>query len=301
MSRSKKVTRLEANLERIWQVFSPEVLAAVCAAPEDSFPHAFNLERVDVSDEATRWDADWYAFRDNGADILAVAHLDTVADAKSRQARFLETESGLVVFSRALDDRLGAYTILDMLPRLGITTDILLTVGEESACSTAEFFDPGEKEYKWVIEFDRGGRDVVMYQYDDDDTRALVKESGARVGEGSFSDIAYLEHLGVKCFNWGVGYQDYHSDRSHAFLDDTFEMVSYFLDFYGLNADTYLPHVSKPSSWGGLRRYDWGSMGKATEDLNVDWSEYEGDEDLWSEERLHRDAYRSWWRDAQAQ
>jgi hypothetical protein len=222
-------------------VFDRDALARICELRENEFQDAFQMNRHRVAQPVPD---DFYLFRDNGSRILAVAHLDTVGRAHQRSARFVETEAGLVVYSRALDDRLGAYIILDMLPKLGVEVDVLLTVGEESGRSTAAFFDP-PKAYDWMIEFDRGGTDVVMYQYDDMDTRALVKECGAVVGNGIFSDISYLEHLGIKGFNWGVGYQDYHGPRAHAYLDDTLGMVDKFLTFHELNADTYMPHEAR--------------------------------------------------------
>jgi hypothetical protein len=184
---------------------------------------------------------DFYLYRDNGADVLAVAHLDTVGMYWERTANFVETESGLVVFSRALDDRLGAYIILELLPALDITCDWLLTVGEESGRSTASFFE-SDKEYHRMIEFDRGGTDVVAYQYDCEEQRRLVRMVGARMEEGIFSDICYLEHLGIKGLNWGVGYRDYHGPRAHAYLEDTFEMVEKYVDFHELNEGEAMPH-----------------------------------------------------------
>jgi len=212
--------------------------------------------------------SDFYYYQDNGSQILAVAHLDTVVDHEERTANFVNTEAGPVVFSGALDDRLGAYIILDLLPALGIQFDILLTVGEESGQSTAEEFY-AEKDYHWMIEFDRGGSDVVMYQYDDAEMRDLVRDCGAKPADGIFSDISYLEHLGIKGFNWGVGYQDYHGDRSHAFLEDTVEMVAYFLRFHAANKDVALPHEYAPMTYGGSGW--WGD----------DYPEYDKDEDPW--------------------
>ena len=218
--------------------FSRDDLARICTMPEREFASAFGMQTVMVDQAAPD---NFYHFRDNGSRVLAVAHLDTVAPAGQRAAHFVGSEAGPVVFSRALDDRLGAYIILDLLPALGITCDWLLTTGEETGQSTAAFFEP-PKDYDWIIQFDRGGTDVVMYQYDDEDTRQAVKEAGARVGEGIFSDICYLEHLEVKGFNWGTGYRDYHSIRSHAFLNDTFAMVGRFLRFHELNAGITMPH-----------------------------------------------------------
>lgn len=223
--------------------FDHAALTRICTLPEDQFGVEFGMTKEVIA--TTRWvkePENFYFFKDNGSDVLAVAHLDTVVAPNRRAANFVNTAAGPVVFSGALDDRLGAYIILDLLPRLGITHDVLLTVGEESGNSTAQFFD-ASKEYNWMIEFDRGGTDVVMYQYDDDDTRTLVRESGAVVGEGIFTDICFLDHLCVKGFNWGVGYRDYHGPRSHAYLNDTFDMVASYLRFHTANADTEMPHA----------------------------------------------------------
>lgn len=237
-SKSPKLNRQVSNVDKIWSVFGPEDLRRICQMDERDFAAAYDMKTIKVDQPDP---SNFYNFRDNGSDILAVAHLDTVSKPGARGCNFLNTSGGTVVYSRALDDRLGAYTILDVLPRLGLEFDVLLTVGEETGQSTAQFFD-APKQYNWVIEFDRGGTDVVMYQYEDFEVREMVKDSGAKVGEGIFSDICYLDHLGVKAFNWGIGYQDYHSARSHAYLDDTFGMIAKFMEFHDAQADTYMPH-----------------------------------------------------------
>lgn len=249
---STRKMRKQANIDLIWEHFDRDALARICQMDEEEFAAEYDMTTVKVAQSSP---SDFYAFRDNGSDILAVAHLDTVARSWNRQCGFLNTASGLVVYSRALDDRLGAYIILELLPKLGIDCDVLLTTGEESAQSTAAFFD-APKDYNWVIEFDRGGTDVVMYDYEDDYTIGLVEETGATVGVGIFSDICYLDHLGVKCFNWGVGYQEYHTARSHAYLDDTFLMLDYFMRFHALNSHEHMPHTPVPKR-GSCYGYRW--------------------------------------------
>lgn len=240
-------TILNANIKKVEEAFSREAMSRICEMPERGFAEAYDMDIYKVPQKAPD---DFFFYRDNGSNILAVAHLDTVGLADERACHFVDTEGGPVVFSRALDDRLGATIILDILPKLGLNFDILLTVGEENGKSTAAFFEP-EKHYDWMIEFDRGGTDVVMYQYEDSQTIDLVKESGARVGDGIFSDISYMEHMGIKGFNWGVGYQDYHGPRAHAYLEDTFMMVAHFLKFYEANSETHLPHeeIRVSSDW----------------------------------------------------
>lgn len=264
-------THIEANLDR-------SMLRTVCQTPADIFGEVLSVE-TDYAIHKYAVDQpvhDFYYFADNGADILFVAHLDTVESDTS--ANIMDTADGPVIFSGALDDRLGAWVGLDLLPRLGCHFDYLFTTGEESGASTAAYFDPSahhDRGYNWIIEFDRGGTDVVMYQFEDDATRALVEATGAVVEPGIFSDISFLEHVGVKAFNWGVGYRDYHGPRSHAWLRDTFRMVAYFLDFYESHADTHLPHEPESSGgwWSGYR----GMGARASTD---DWWDSEPERDL---------------------
>jgi muconolactone D-isomerase len=241
------------NSRRIRGAYSQADLSSVLTLPETEFADVFGMQTTEVDQRGwgSRVD-DYYHFRDNGSHVLAVAHLDTVVRPNRRKADFYATNNGPAVISGALDDRLGAYVILKMLPALGVTCDWLLTVGEENGESTAGFFKPA-KEYDWVIEFDRGGTDVVMYQYEDEPTRQAVRACGATVGKGSFSDICYLEDLNVKAFNWGVGYQgNYHSEKGYAVLGDTFSMVGKYLRFHRQNIGVTMPHESDEPSHDGL-------------------------------------------------
>jgi hypothetical protein len=233
---------------KVRQAYRQHMLAQVCTLPEENFGPAFGMQTVRTDGRAPD---DYYHYRDNGSRVLAVAHLDTVVARNRRAPRFSNTKDGPLVVSGALDDRLGAYVILGLLPKLGVNCDVLLTVGEEQAASTAEHFQPS-KDYDWIIEFDRAGTDVVMYQYEDGPSCRAVEAAGAQVGFGSFSDIAYLEHLGVKAFNWGVGYEgNYHSVNGYAYLNDTFAMVARYMRFHEQNAGAVMPHEPAP-----LPRYD---------------------------------------------
>ena len=248
---------------KVRAAYRQDQLARILTLPEHKFGRVFGMTTVDVDQP---YPHDYYHFKDNGSRVLAVAHLDTVVRPDRRKPCFLTTYRGPGVISGALDDRLGAYVILKLLPALGITCDWLLTVGEESGRSTAGLFKT-EKDYDWVIEFDRGGTDVVMYQFEDDASIAAVEAAGAKVGNGSFSDIASLEHLGVKAFNWGAGYDgNYHSEDGYAYLDDTFGMVAKYLRFHAQNAGVAMPHEESAygsgRSWWDDDSYRSGDYGK---------------------------------------
>lgn len=270
-TKSKRKSKTERTPLAPEDYFDFPALKRVCEASENSFEILYDMERVEVQQQKPD---NFYLFKDNGSSILAVAHLDTVGLANSRLAQMVETEGGAVVYSRALDDRLGAYVLAELLPAMGLTFDLLLTVGEESGASTAAFFDPAEhhdREYNWIIEFDRGGTDVVLYQYEDEELADRVEATGADVEQGIFSDISEMEHVGVKAMNWGVGYRDYHGPRSHVWLDDMFMMVGYFLDFHDTWQDTVMPH--EPSPRFGYPQ--WGSSGAWTNENPFDWDEPE--------------------------
>lgn len=188
---------------------------------------------------AREFNDEYYYFKDNGSKVLAIAHLDSVQD--ERWARLLTTPAEKMVFSPVLDDRLGAYVILDLLPKLGIQVDVLLTTNEEYGQSTASYFE-ARKKYNWMFQFDRAGSDVVMYRYENQLTKQIVEDYGFRVGKGSYSDISTLSHLGIKGFNFGVGYYDYHSRNGYCKLSETLGNIYKFALMFNDFKEVPLPH-----------------------------------------------------------
>ncbi len=178
-----------------------------------------------------------YIFSDHGERVLGVAHLDTVLPA----THF--AHDGDRVICPTLDDRLGVYLLLDVLPLLGVRFDLLLTDGEERGCSTARWFVP-PRRYNWMFSFDRADTDVVMYQYDTPANRHLLHRAGFRVGTGSYSDIADLWFLGCAGFNFGTGYHRQHQPDCFADLGETREMVEGFEGFWDQEKRTHLPSKS---------------------------------------------------------
>lgn len=185
-----------------------------------------------------------FYYKDNGADILAVAHLDSVLGFHHFQVLKLSTDTK--IFCSSLDDRLGAYVILKYLSKLGLKYDILLTEGEEKGASTAAWFNPPPgKKYKWMFSFDRKGTGAVTYQYRSMDLLNRLRDVGLSHEMGSFSDICFLEHLNCKGINFGVGYQDYHAIDAWASKKDLLSQISAFIRFYRNNANEELFHMGK--------------------------------------------------------
>jgi len=246
-------------------MIDPTTLAEVCRRPIKTFAKTYGLKTYKVPQAAP---ADRFLFADKGHDVLFVAHLDVVGN--DRRCTTVDTAAGPVVFSRALDDRLGAYIGLHVLPALGIGVDVLLTTGEETGQSTAQYFDP-PKAYDWIVSFDRGHDDVVMYDYETPELCELVESSGMDVGKGSFSDICYLDHLGVAGFNWSAGYSLEHTKRCHAYVCDIERSVACFAAFYEANAGTRLPYVPRARY---ADKWAYGDAPEATDWMACDNTSY---------------------------
>lgn len=252
--------------------FNLRVMKWVCqAAPRDfaNLPASFKQPKPTVVDVSKPNDKDdlFYLHFDNGADILGVAHLDSVSEFNHfGYVRF--GEGYRRVFSPHLDDRLGAYVLLDLLPRYGVKFDILFTVGEESGQSTAGSFKT-EKQYNWIFEFDRTGHDVALYEYMDKPTTDLIEAYGWETTRGSVTDICRLYDLGCKAFNFGVGYHDYHGRYAYAQLPETAASVAKFLHFYREMGDTHLPHTKKVYTTYPKGRWQQGRM-------DDEWTQYGG-------------------------
>lgn len=233
-----------------------------------------------------------YVYRDNGASILAVAHLDVVQPAP----RHFGARKGRadVIYNAQLDDRLGAWIILDLLPAMGVNVDVLLTEGEESCRSTAAHFWP-DKQYNWLIEFDRGGTDVVMYDYETFELIELLEAQENETGWGTYSDISEMGHLGVAGFNWGIGYYDNHFRNSHFKVSECREAISRFVKFYEAHKDTSFPYVPRERDMedynsGWLREEDreWIREMEAQQNLGEEEGEDEEYRRLWQEAEERR-------------
>ena len=175
-------------------------------------------------------------FIDRGGNILAVAHCDHV----DLPYGFEVSPNGEAIICPRLDDRLGVYLAMEVLPKIGIECDLLLTDGEEQGRSTAQDFMP-ERNYNWIIELDRAGSDAVVYQYRE--MEPSVFECFPR-GEGSFSDISHMEQLGVGAFNAGIGYHLQHTKYCFCSWKEVAKCLSRIQAFYKKNKDRFFEHSS---------------------------------------------------------
>ena len=188
-----------------------------------------------------------YAYVDNGADVLAIAHLDTVQPLSG-----ITSIQGDIIHAIGLDDRLGAYGITHCLP---FAVDLLYTDHEEIGESTAEYFTP-RKEYRYIIEIDRCGVDCVTYGRDNPRFLDGLRAVGFELGVGSFTDLCFLDSPACMV-NVGTGYY-----RPHA--KDSFFSLSEFQA--GIDRITRFNQLSKRAHYVASRdisprvRWTWSTM-----------------------------------------
>ena len=185
-----------------------------------------------------------HVYVDNGAPFLLVAHIDTVQtprlDRVNRGAGF--------------DDRLGVYLGHKLVRERSHLFDLLLTDYEEKASSTALYFTPSH-DYKLVIELDREGEDYVDYGLASDKLHAALKECGFTFGEGSFSDICFMDHVKCNKINIGLGTKHGHSKHSRFDMGVFYRQVKRLLDFTTLHTDSTWPKA-EDDAWKFFH-YGW--------------------------------------------
>ena len=187
-------------------------------------------------------------FQDNGSNVLAIGHADTVQ--KAHHYTVLNLSHDKRIYCPTLDNRLGLWAILRFLPEMDIIPDVLITTGEEKLQSSAFYFEPPKgKKYNWMFSLDRAGLDVTCYDYFDFTVDIPLKRAGWKHNYGTYSDIRELEHLRIKGFNFGNGSYGAHSLDAFVSEKDFILCMKRFNTFFKENAFTKYSHTPKWNIW----------------------------------------------------
>lgn len=226
------------------------------AITETYYPKYINLERLEYFCELEEWE--FYKFVDEvietphgvmmiknrGNPILGVGHLDTV-----QQERVFKHE-GNKFFAPQLDDRLGVYLLLEVLPSMGFDFDLLLTDSEEVGQSTAQYYQyytNAAKSYNWMLEIDRfGASDAALYQYYNKYLADLIRTVDLSPSNGSNTDIAYLDGIGISGVNFSCAYQQNHSMNAYVDLVKLDGIIPKIIDFIVKYQHTRIPFKPDP-------------------------------------------------------
>jgi len=203
-----------------------------------------NLKKYCIADiEDILKDRD-YLYINNNANILGVAHCDTVFDSDINKNIYAESQDYII--SPVLDDRAGVFTLLNFLPQYypNIKYDILLTRDEEIGNSTANLFETS-KQYHWIFEFDRRGTGAVLYDYEFSNQWVSAVSKNFKIDMGSYSDISSLMHLNCCGLNIGTAYYNNHSINSYLNKKEYLKQAKRFADFYHKNKNRYFEYENE--------------------------------------------------------
>jgi hypothetical protein len=261
-----------------------KILNNLCTLPEEKLKDHLKAVRPNLKDHGE------YLYSESPDNkVLAVAHMD-VHSVPGTQFRLVKDENTTVILHPGLDDRLGIFSILYLFPQYEIATDILLTTDEEYCMSSAkEFAENCKKDYNWIVELDRAGDDVVMYNYDDDDSIiADLKSVGFKLGRGSYSDICELEALGVSAFNIGIGYHFQHTAQCCVILRELALQLRKLKNFYDQFKGKSYEHFYVPSAarYPTDRDFLDNPLYWDDEDENED-EHYAGADTYWQNGKMH--------------
>lgn len=219
-------------------------LKSHCIRSKESYFTEYKEHVIDSNGER-------YIYLDYGYKWLIVCHTDTVYP-KSRDFTSYKALGESYIFSPALDDRLGVYTALEILPELGIQADILLTENEESAISSAYYFKPSH-EYNLMVELDRQELAPVLYDYDTKEIKQALASIGLTPAIGSYSDIRELTELGICGVNFGIGYKNQHTALCSVKLSDYVKCLERLKRFYLRYHETSFKCAPAMSGYYGFR------------------------------------------------
>jgi len=180
-----------------------------------------------------------HIFINNGANILLVAHLDTVL-----KPELIGAENG-EIYATGLDDRLGCAIADYLVTVKGVHADILLCDNEETGRSTAQYFTCPDR-YNWICELDRAGTDFVDYGIGNELLNNKIESLGLKYNYGAFSDICSLRNIDCACFNLGIGYYRAHSQDSYAKIPEIQLQIDRFMQIYDSLSDTKFDREETP-------------------------------------------------------
>ena len=165
---------------------------------------------------------DGYLYAEGDIPVLLVAHMDTVFDVP-RALNYDKKEGVLFNAQGGLgaDDRAGVYAILDLLK--SFRPHILFLEDEEIGCVGAQKAIKTLKKppVKYIIEFDRMGRDdCVFYECGNQEFIKYVESFGFIKNSGSYTDISILGSAwDIASVNLSVGYYFEHTSVEYLVLN----------------------------------------------------------------------------------
>lgn len=173
---------------------------------------------------------DGFLYAEGDIPVLVVAHMDTVFDEPPKNLRYNRNEDKIYNLFDGLggDDRCGIYAIIQLLEKF--RPYVLFTEDEEKGCIGAT--KAVEKLYKpnvkYIIEFDRRGKDdCVFYDCGNEKFMDYIESFGFKTNYGTCSDISILGSAwDIASVNLSSGYYNEHTEKEYVIFGELQKTIS---------------------------------------------------------------------------
>lgn len=258
--------------------FKEELFEQLVKATQPELLNEILIEKMRALGMADYVHTEDYLMYHGDTPIMLVAHLDTVHKVP---VQTIFKNRGVWSSPEGIggDDRCGIYMILDLIEALPFKPYVLFPTDEEIGClGTKKFlqdFPTNEFDIKFLIEFDRKGRDeAIFYECENEEFHTFILENTSyEKGLGSYTDICHImEQWDTAGVNFSCGYYSAHTLSESVKIGEmmnTIRVVYTLLE--KLDYET-LPHFTadiKP-------RYSYysGSHGNSYYNSSYNWQSY---------------------------
>ena len=214
---------------------------------------------------------DRFIYAKGNCPVCLVAHMDTVH--KNPVSKIIKAKGGKWSAIEGIggDDRCGIIIIKTLIEK-GYRPFVIFTedeeTGGEGAVDFIKRFPEAPKKIKFLVEFDRKGKDdCVFYDCDNGDFEKYITSFGFHTSWGSFSDISVIApDWGVAAVNLSSGYYNAHTLNEYILLPDMEKIikkgVNILEDAFKSTTIRYeyieSPLAGRVYGFGNYDYYDWG-------------------------------------------
>ena len=173
---------------------------------------------------------DGFLYAEGDIPVLVVAHMDTVFDEPPKNLRYNRNEDKIYNLFDGLggDDRCGIYAIIQLLEKF--RPYVLFTEDEEKGCigATKAVEKLDKPNVKYIIEFDRRGKDdCVFYDCGNEKFMDYIESFGFKTNYGTCSDISILGSAwDIASVNLSSGYYNEHTEKEYVIFGELQKTIS---------------------------------------------------------------------------
>lgn len=203
---------------------------------------------------------------------LLVSHLDTINDSRGLQLTFSDIDvntNGIIRLSSISnkaclggDDRVGVWTLLELMKSKFNSYDYLFTTDEEVGGKGVAMFIANHKPNNTcLLEIDRAGTGhIASYGYGNEELEKIFESYGYHIESGIYTDIVDIaSEVHIAGYNIACGYYKQHTKKEFIVVEEVYKVLTLLLDdnFILQISDKQYTCKAKHTSYSSFLRYSF--------------------------------------------